>query len=496
MTDADSRAPASIPSGKGSSGQPKAVQGVSTVAVLAVLLAGTFITQFDFFVVNVAAPSLQDDLGAGGTALELIVGGYAFALASGMVTGGRLGDLLGHRKMFAIGMAGFGIASLLCGIAMTPGQLIAARLVQGFTGAAMAPQVLATITATFAPTERPRAIAAYGVTAGIGSIAGQLLGGLLLNADVAGLGWRAIFLVNVPICAVVALLAPRILPASEPRRGTGLDPVGALGLSISLGMILVPLALGHSSGWAAWTWLCMAGGAVLMALTLGWEQRLGTRGGDPVLDLSLFRGPSFRAGIVASGAFYVYFGSFIFTLTLLLQGGLGLSPVRAGLAFTPMGVAYMVTSIAGKKWSARYGMNALIAGSAVTAVGLLALVLRLHTAGEDTGVAWICGSLCLVGLGNGVVLPSLIGAALLQVPANKAGMASGALTTAQQFASSAGVAAVGALFFAVAGDRAPDTSYVDAMVWAASVCLLMCLVVMSMLAIFRRIAGRPAPAEN
>ncbi|GGV65947.1 MFS transporter [Streptomyces thermoviolaceus] len=477
------------------SGDGTSPRRASTAAMLTVLLAGTFVTQFDFFVVNVAAPSLRSDLGAGATALELIVGGYAFALASGMVTGGRLGDLYGHRRLFTIGMAGFGLASLLCGIAVSPGQLIAARLLQGLTAALMAPQVLATITATFAPAERPRAIAAYGVTAGIGSIAGQLFGGLLLDADIAGLGWRVIFLVNVPVCTLVALCAPRVLPPAHSGRGAGLDPVGAVGLSAALALLLVPLALGHSSSWPVWTWLSMAGGVLFGALTLWWERALGTRGGSPVLDLTLFHGSSFRAGIIASAAFYIYFGSFIFTLTLLLQGGLSLGPVGAGLTFTPMGASYMVSSMVGKRLTARYGMNALIGGSAVIALGLLALLLRVQAAGADTEVAWICGCLCLVGLGNGVVLPSLIGAALLRVPPQKAGMASGALTTAQQFASSAGVAAVGAVFFAVAGDERPGTGYPAAMVAATSVCLAMVLVVMGMMGVFRRIAAQEKTAE-
>lgn len=200
-----------------------------------------------------------------------------------------------------------------------------------------------------------------------------------------------------------------------------------------------------------------------------------------------------RAGIIASAAFYVYFGSFIFTLTLLLQGGLSLSPVQAGLTYTPMGVSYMVSSMTGKRLMARYGMNALIGGAAVTAVGLLALLLRVWSAGTGTEVGWICVCLCLVGLGNGVVLPSLISAALLRVPPQKAGMALGALTTAQQFASSAGVAAVGAVFFSVAGDRLPAAGYPDAMVAATAVCLAMVLVVMVMMWVFRRIAAQQDP---
>ncbi|GAA3465640.1 hypothetical protein GCM10018965_001920 [Nonomuraea roseola] len=220
---------------------------------MAVLLAAWFMAQFDFFVVNVAAPAFERELHADAAALELIVGGYAFAYAGGMITGGRLGDQYGHRRLFVVGVLAFTAASLLCGLAATPLQLIVARLLQGLAGAVMVPQVLAVITATFPAGARARALAWYGAAGGLGSLAGQVLGGLLLHADVLGLGWRVIFLVNLPVGLVTALLAWRLLPGHESRAAVRLDPLGALGIAFTLGLVLVPLALGRTEGWPLWT---------------------------------------------------------------------------------------------------------------------------------------------------------------------------------------------------------------------------------------------------
>src|SRR5690349_4322347 len=221
--------------------------------MLPVVLLAMFMAGFDIWVVNVAAPSLQRDLHVSDASLQLIVGGYAFMYASGMVTGGRLGDLLGYRRLFMIGVASFALASLLCGLAQSPAELVAARLLQGLTGAAMVPQVLALITATF--------------------------------------------------------------------------PARALGVSASVALALVPLTLGHDEGWPAWTWVALAACLPVLALTLGWERRLGRRGGEPLLDLALFRDRAFAAGIALNFVLVFFFGSFMFVLTLLLQAGLGQSPL-------------------------------------------------------------------------------------------------------------------------------------------------------------------------
>jgi EmrB/QacA subfamily drug resistance transporter len=476
MTKAVSQGPAEVTESRG-----------SYAVMLVVLLSATFIVQFDFFVVNVAAPSLGTDLQASAAALELIVGGYAFAYASGMITGGRLGDLHGHRKLFVIGVIAFTVTSLLCGITVTAEQLVLARLAQGLAGALMVPQVLAVITSDFPAEARGRAFAGYGIALGLGSIAGQVLGGAMVQADVAGLGWRLIFLINVPIGIVTAIVAARVLPDKRDNPQTGLDPLGALGLSAALAMLLVPLGMGHSAGWPAWTWICMALAVPVAAATLRWEQLLGRRGKSPMLDLALFRVSSFRAGLIAGVAFNLYFGSLMFTLTLLLQSGLDLSPFMAGVVFSPMGVFFSLSAMYGGKLTARFGMNSLVWGSLVTAVGLVLLAVGLNVSGADIGLGWLLFCLALVGLGNGAVLPSLMGASLIKVEPQAAGVASGVLTTSQQFAISGGVAVIGALYFSLIGDRTGGAAHASAMQWALWINLVLVFAVIGMVLVLKRI---------
>ncbi|MER6948728.1 MFS transporter [Nonomuraea sp. NPDC000554] len=452
-------------------------------ATLAVLLSAWFMAQFDFFVVNVAAPSFERELEAGPAALELIVGGYAFTYAAGMITGGRLGDRFGYRRLFIGGMVAFTVASVLCGVALNPSQLVAARLLQGLAGAAMVPQVLAMISAVFPADERPRAVGWYGVAGGLGSIAGQVLGGLLLTADLFGLGWRVIFLVNLPVGLIVVPLAAKLLPRVEPAGRTRLDLLGASGLAAGLALLLVPLGLGNSAGWPAWTWVSMGLSVPVLALTGRWQYVLGARGGQPVLDLALLRIRSYLAGVAAITAFMAYFASFMFTLTLLLQGGLRLTAFQAGLAFAPMGVLFSVTSLLGTRLVRRYGLAVVVAGGSVVTCGLLMLAVTARA-----GLPWIMASLMLVGAGNGLVVPQLIGAALVEVEPHQAGIGSGFLSTAQQFAGSGGVAVIGAVFFAVAAGG----DHVRATRWSAAVDIGLVLVVIGVVAYNGRRASRQA----
>ncbi|TDD02504.1 MFS transporter [Nonomuraea deserti] len=443
--------------------------------------------QFDFFVVNVAAPSFERDLHAGPAALELIVAGYAFTYAAGMITGGRLGDRYGYRRVFVWGVAAFTVASLLAGIAQTPAQLVAARLLQGLAGAAMVPQVLATISAVYPPGERARAIGWYGATGGLGSIAGQVLGGLLLTADVLGLGWRAVFLINLPVGLVVVPLAWRLLPEVETARRSRLDVPGAAGLAAGVALLLVPLGLGNSLGWPLWTWACMVASVPVFVLTWRWLRAIGARGGQPVLDLALLRVHSYLAGVGSIVAFMAYFASFMFTLTLLLQTGLGLTAFQAGLAFAPMGAMFTLTSLLGVRLVRRRGLIVVIAGGLVVALGLGLLLVAV-----GQGLPYVLVALMLVGAGNGLVLPQLIGAALVEVEPHQAGIGSGVLSTAQQFAGAGGVAVIGAVFFAVA----EGGGHVTAMRWSAAVDLALVLVVIASVAYNRRRAIRRAWKER
>jgi MFS family permease len=456
---------------------------------LAVLLTATFIGQFDFFVVNVAAPSLQRDLHASDALLQLVVGGYAFAYAAGLVTGGRLGDLLGHRRMYVAGMAAFTISSLACGLAQNPVGLVVARLAEGLSAAAMLPQVLALITATIPSASRPRALSFYGLASGAGAIAGQVLGGALVSADLAGLGWRLIFLINLPIGTIAAILAARWLPGSATRRGwASLDPLGALGTAGALALALLSLTLGAGQGWPPWTWAALAAAVPVFAATLWWQRTLSCRGGQPVIDFSLLSYPTFRAGLAANACFLAYFGSFMFALTLFLQDGLRLDAVQAGVAFTPAGVAFSASALAGPRLIRRYGPRTLPAGSLLTAAALAVLLVLAHTGHGRSDLPWIILATAAASLGNGIVLPALIGTSLIEVAAHQAGVGAGVLTTAQQFASSAGVAIVGTIFFAVAGGTPAPGGYAAAMTAAAWVDLALVVAVTALTALTARAA--------
>jgi EmrB/QacA subfamily drug resistance transporter len=436
--------------------------------MLPVVLTAMFMAGFDIWAVNVAAPSLQRDLGVSDAALQLIVGGYAFMYASGMVTGGRLGDLFGYRRMFMLGVVSFAAASLLCGMAQSSGELVAARLLQGLTGAIMVPQVLALITATFPVHERSRALSWFGVTMGVGFVSGQILGGGLIQANIFGLGWRSIFLVNVPVGVLALVAAALVVPHAWAQRRPRLDPLGAVGVSLSIALALVPLTLGRDEGWPPWTWASLAAALPVLGLTLWWERRLARRGGEPLLDLPLFRDRTFSAGLAVNFGLVFFFGSFMFVLTLLLQAGLGQSPLHAGFEVLPLATAFTVMSILSPRISARLGARSISLGATITTLGTIALAITgAHYGAELTG--WdLAPATVLIGLGQGIALPLLIGAVLTHVRAERAGAAAGILTTTQQFGAASGIAIIGAIFYAALG-AAPDRgTYVSAMVVAMS----------------------------
>ena len=441
---------------------------------LPVLLSAMFMAMFDYFVVNVAAPSLQHDLGASDSAIELVVGGYGFAYASGLITGGRLGDLWGHRRLFLLGMTAFTAASLLCGLATSPALLISARILQGLTAATMVPQLLALINLMFPLHERAKAMAAFGATIGIGAVSGQALGGVLLDANLFGWGWRTIFFINVPIGLAAAALAARWLPGAARRADTKLDPVGAIGISAALALILVPITLGRPEGWPVWTWIAIAASVPLMATVLRYETRLGRRGGAPVLATELLRERVFAAGMVISGGYLTFFAGFMLCLTLLLQDGLGLSPLRAGLAFAPLGLAFALSSVLAR----RFGTRVVTIGASVSLAGLLLTAGPLLARGDHTTIGWLEPGMIVVGFGNGLALPSIITAVLTRIPPARAGMAAGALTTAQQFGNASGVTILGTVFFSVLGRSAGVHGYVSAMTVAAAICAALAAVIL------------------
>ena len=463
---------------------------------LPVVLSATFMSLFDIFVVNVAAPSIQHDLHASASILEMVVAGYSFSYAAGLVTGARLGDLVGRRRMFTVGLALFAVASLVAGISPDSIVLVAARLAQGFGAAAMIPQVLALLTVNFSPEERPRVFSLFGVTVGLGTVAGQILGGVLLHLDILGWGWRPIFLVNVPIGVTAIILARLLIPESRPDRADRLDPLGVVLLTAGVGALTAPLVLGQAEHWPLWTWISFGGGAALVAAFIRWESRLGARGGHPLLPLSLFEHRAFNSGLLVNLGFFSFFGSVLLTLTLFLQEGLRYSPMRAGLTFAPLGVAFALSSLKGRSLHARYGRDIISAGAATALIGVVGLAVVVTVSGLSADSLELSPVLAMIGIGNGLVIPLIVQGVLQSVPSRSTGAASGMLTTTQQFSMVLGIAAVGTLFFA----REASAGIVSALQFGlfADIALVTFALVMTLFlprTATSRSAAEPVPAE-
>ena len=444
---------------------------------LPVLLTGAFLTQFDFFVVNVAAPTIRQDLSAGSGQLALIVAGYAFAYASGLVAGGRLGDMFGHRPIFLLGLVAFAATSAGCGVAGGPCELIGARLLQGASAALLVPQVLAIISTRSRGGDRARAMAWFGVVGGIGGLAGQVLGGLMVTMDVGGLGWRLVFLVNVPIGILGAVAAERVLERSEARStGASLDFAGAGGLALTVALLLVPVTLGHEQHWPWWTWISMAVAAPTLVATVIWERSLERTARCPLLPIHLFAVRSYRRGMAAAAAFMAAFASYMFALALVLQVGYGLDAFHAGLAFAPAGLCFLVSALLTPRLPTAIGRHALTGGALLAAAALVGLAAVVHA---DSGRHWtiaVVSIAAVVSFGNGAVYPQLLGATLTEVSPTEAGVGAGALATAQQFASAAGVAILGTVFLASSGSGL-DPGVGQGMAWVAGCGAVLMLVI-------------------
>jgi EmrB/QacA subfamily drug resistance transporter len=417
-------------------------------AALLLMLAGTFMVVLDFFIVNVALPSLQQDLHASAGALQLVVAGYGLANAAGLITGGRLGDIFGRRRIFMLGMALFALASLGCGIAPNSETLIAARVLQGAAGALMQPQVLAMIGLAFAGEQRTKAFAAYGLTLGMGAALGQLIGGLLIHADLFGLGWRNCFLINLPVAAIALLLAPRYIPPLANAGTSKLDIVGMLLAAATSIAVVLPLVEGREQGWPAWSFALLAASVPLLAVFLSQQRRLAAAGGAPLVAPGLLAHGGFVAGLGVSLAFYVGNASLYFVLALHLQQGLGLPALTSGLVFTAMAVGFFITSMAAPRLAKRFGGPPIARGAVVLAVGH-ALQFANVTFLPAQQAFWLMLPLLFVqGLGLGVVMAPLVSAILAGLPPQHAGVASGVLAMVQQAGNALGVALIGIVYYA------------------------------------------------
>lgn len=426
--------------------------------MLAVLVTGQFMALLDVTIVNVAIPTIRADLGASGSALQLVVAGYTVVYAMLLITGARLGTLRGHRGVFMTGLLTFTLGSLACGLAPATGVLVAARLLQGAGAALMVPQVISVIQQQFTGADRARALGVYAASLATGAATGQVLGGLLVSADLLGASWRPVFLVNVPVGLLLAVLASGLLPGGRAASGRRLDLVGLVTSSAGILLVVLPLVLGHEQGWPAWTWAGMAAGALTLVGFVVVERSLAARGGDPLLKLEVLRAPGMVAGLAALTVAMVGYGAFLFVLALHLQAGLGDSPLRAGLTVAPAAVAFGLGGYFWRSLPARVHHALTPIGFVVTSLAYVGLAAILR--GGTHGGVWLPVLAVVYGVGMSMAFSPLVTQSLVWVAPALAADASGLLTTTLQLSQVAGVAVFGSVFLSLAGQVRPDASAV------------------------------------
>ncbi|MFC1411838.1 DHA2 family efflux MFS transporter permease subunit [Streptacidiphilus sp. N1-12] len=417
--------------------------------VLAVVFIADVMDVIDSTIANLAGPSIRADLGGSETTLQWVLTAYTAAFAIGLITSGRLGDLLGRRRLFLLGMAGFTLASLACGLAPGVGFLIGARLVQGLCGAVMIPQGFAMVKVVFPPQQLRKALIPFGPVMGLATVAGPILAGWLLHLDLFGSQWRAIFLINVPAGVFALALAWRFLPHRTGEDATArLDLVGVALLTLASALLIIPLVQGRELGWPLWTYLSMAGSLVALALFVVSERR----SSHPVITPSLFGKRSFVAGLAIVGAFFAGLSGFQLAFNLLLQLGLHWTPLHTSLTLIPWALGSAVAvALAGAVLTQRLGRATLHLGLAVAVVGLLALWWTLAHSGGGLSSAALAPSLLLIGFGTGLVFVPIFDFILGAATAEEVGTGAGLLNAVQQFSGALGVAALGTVFFARVG---------------------------------------------
>jgi len=425
---------------------------------LFVVMSAAFMVLLDISIVNVAIPAIQRNLHANFAEVQFVLAGYQLAYAVVLITGSRLGDLYGRRRMFMIGMAGFTIASALCGFAQNPTMLVASRVLQGLMAALMFPQALSVIQVNFPPRERAAAFGLFGATIGVATITGPLVGGLIIRDDVTGQAWRFIFLVNLPIGIAAIAAAAVLLRESRAPGAARLDLVGVLLVSAGLFLLAYPLVEGRDAGWPAWAYVMLVASVPVLAAFVLFERQQGRLGRNPLVDLTLFRNRSFSAGTLMSTVFLSGVPSFFLIFGLMLQIGHDFSALRAGLTTIPFSMGTAVASGISVRLAPRLGKRILAIGSALLVIGMLAVIAIVRARGNDLSGPELIPALLVCGLGLGSVVAPLVTVILAGVPPRIAGAASGVLTTTQQIGGAIGVAIIGVIFFGMLGSRADIAS--------------------------------------
>jgi EmrB/QacA subfamily drug resistance transporter len=415
---------------------------------LAIVMTAAFMDLVDVTIVNIAIPSIERDLGASFGAIQWITAGYALAFAAGLITGGRLGDIYGRKRLFLIGITGFTLASALCGFAANEEMLVASRLLQGSAAAMMVPQVLAIVHVTFPAHERGKVFGLFGAVVGLGAVSGPLLGALLTQWNLFGLEWRPIFLINLPVGIAGLILGRKYILESRAPKALKLDLVGVVLVTLALLMLIYPLTRGRELNWPLWGHLCMAGSLLVFAAFMAYEKYKTRKDGSPLVELSLFKVKSFAAGIAVQLTFGIVMGIFFLVWTLYMQTGLGWSPLKAGLTGVPFSIA--VSAAAGMSVQLlvpRFGRKVLQAGAATMAAGLLVYIWEADRYGMAVQPWQMILPLVVMGVGMGLIVAPLTDAVLSEVPREHAGSASGLINTTGQMGTALGLGLVSLVFF-------------------------------------------------
>lgn len=419
-------------------------------AALFVILAAEVMDLLDAVVTNIAGPSMRADLGGGASTLQWLAAAYTLSMAVGLVTGGRLGDIHGRRRMFLVGAAGFTFGSLLCAVSMSPEMLIGARVVQGLFGAVMLPQGLGMIKEMFPPKESQKAFGMFGPVMGLSAVCGPILAGWLVDADYFGTGWRMIFLINLPLGAAAFLGAVRYLPKGRSESKPRLDIPGMLLVSVAALLIIFPLVQGREYDWPLWTFLMMAASVVVFVVFARYESYRSKTGQDPLVVPSLFRKRGFSGGMVLGLVFFSTMQGFMLVFNLYTQIGLGYSPLKAGLVMVPWSGG-MIVGFGIAQGVVRFGRTVLQAGALVMALGVFGVWLTLDQVGGGVGPWQLLPSLLVTGIGMGLLMAPFFDIVLASVEQHETGSASGTMTAVQQLGGAFGVAILGTVFFGLLG---------------------------------------------
>ncbi|MEV6347038.1 MFS transporter [Actinoplanes sp. NPDC051851] len=428
---------------------------------LFVILAVEVMDLLDALVTTIAGPVIRAELGGSYSLIQWLGAAYTLSMAIGLLTGGRLGDIYGRRRMFLVGAAGFTLASLACALAPAAGFLIGARAVQGLFGALMLPQGLGMIREMFAPAERAKAFGAFGPVMGLSSVGGPILAGWLVDADYLGAGWRMIFFINLPLGVFAVLGALRYLPESRLERAPRLDGFGVILAAGGAFLLLYPLVQGRELDWPVWTFAMLALGVVAFGLFGVYESRRDRRGLDPLVTPSLFRKRSFTGGLVLG---LMFFASLIGTglvFTFYLQIGLGYTPLKAGLSTLPQALGMIAGFVAaGSGLAERLGRRLIQIGTVGMIAGMVTFAGIVRLTGADITPWHLIPALLLLGVGMGLAMAPFFGIVLAGVDDEESGSASGALTSVQQLGGAFGIAVLGTIFFALLPGAVGD--HVDA----------------------------------